>query len=266
MLVSVIIATYNRSAELKRAIESVLAQTYSDYELIVIDDCSTDDTEDIVGKFEDKRIKYKKLSKNSGGSFVPRCIGLKVATGEYIAILDDDDYWVDRYKLILQTLYLWGHPESVMVGTDAITCNGGNSMVIHHHYPRTHIEIKNKILMHNCFYHSSVMYRKETCLAIGGYHVIKSGYYKNFIDEYELWLRMGLKGELINLPIYGVGHSCPCGNLRLKDRICLMISHVILINKYKEYYPHYLKANIFRLVIIILELPLLIKIKNIARK
>ena len=78
-----------------RVIKSVLNQTYEDFELIIVDDSSTDNTEDIIGQFQekDKRIKYIKHDKNKGGS-AARNTGIKSSKGEYIAFLDSDNVWL----------------------------------------------------------------------------------------------------------------------------------------------------------------------------
>ena len=95
--VSVIIPTYNRAHLVGRAIQSVLEQTYKDFELIVIDDGSNDNTEYIIKEFQkkDKRIKYIAYKKNKGGS-AARNAGIKSSKGEYIAFLDSDDEWLSE--------------------------------------------------------------------------------------------------------------------------------------------------------------------------
>jgi len=93
--VSVIIPTYNRAHLVGRAIKSVLDQTYQDFELIVIDDASTDNTEEVVKSFNDERIKYLKHDENKGGA-AARNTGIKVARGEYIAFQDSDDEWFSQ--------------------------------------------------------------------------------------------------------------------------------------------------------------------------
>ena len=98
--VSVVITTYNRAALLPRAIRSVLAQTYESYELIVVDDCSTDDTPEVVQRFADSRIHAVRQAENRGQSAAVNT-GIRLARGEYIAFLDDDDEWVDT-KLLHQ--------------------------------------------------------------------------------------------------------------------------------------------------------------------
>ena len=93
--VSAIIPTYNRAHLIGRAIQSVLKQTYKDFELIIVDDGSTDNTEDIIKEFQkkDERIKYICHDKNKGGS-AARNTGIKAARGEYIAFQDSDDEWL----------------------------------------------------------------------------------------------------------------------------------------------------------------------------
>jgi len=92
--VSVIIPTYNRAHLVGRAIQSVLDQTYQDFELIVVDDGSTDNTEEIVRRFDDERIRYIRLNENSGSPAAPTNTGIKTARGEYIAVQDSDDEWL----------------------------------------------------------------------------------------------------------------------------------------------------------------------------
>lgn len=91
-MVSVIIPSYNRGYCITKSIQSVLDQTYTDLEVLVIDDGSTDDTEKIVNSFKDKRIRYIKLETNQGVSNA-RNVGMQEARGDYIAFQDSDDYW-----------------------------------------------------------------------------------------------------------------------------------------------------------------------------
>lgn len=90
--VSVVMPTYNRSKELPRSIRSVLSQTLSDFELIIVDDCSVDDTEEVINSFNDNRIRYEKLDLNVGGAEA-RNIGVRLARADIIAFQDSDDEW-----------------------------------------------------------------------------------------------------------------------------------------------------------------------------
>lgn len=98
-LISVIIPSYNREVLIIKAIESILHQTYTDFEILVIDDASTDNTKEAIDNLKNDKIIYYKLDKNSG-QCVARNYGIKRAKGEYIAFLDSDDEWLpDKLKL-----------------------------------------------------------------------------------------------------------------------------------------------------------------------
>lgn len=90
--VSVIIPTYNRGYIIRKSVESVLNQTYRDYELIIVDDGSTDDTESVIRGYDDARIRYCRLDVN-GGVCAARNYGISIADGGYIAFQDSDDMW-----------------------------------------------------------------------------------------------------------------------------------------------------------------------------
>lgn len=98
-LISIIIATYNASYVLKYAIQSVLDSSYENFELLVIGDCCTDDTEEIVTGFDDERIQFYNLEKNSGQQATPNNFGLKKARGKYIAFLNQDDLYFPDHLL-----------------------------------------------------------------------------------------------------------------------------------------------------------------------
>lgn len=126
-LVSVIIPTYNRRESLKRALNSVSSQTFEDYEVIVIDDASEDDTEEMVGRLakDDKRVRYYRLANNSGAS-AARNVGLTKVRGIYIAFLDSDDEWRSN-KLSDQIQKFGLLPEDVgllYTGVETIFDNG----------------------------------------------------------------------------------------------------------------------------------------------
>ena len=107
-LVSVIMPSYNTAKFIKETIESVLAQTYKNWELIIVDDCSTDNTDEIVNAYlTDSRIKYIKNEKNSGAA-VSRNRALREAAGRWIAFLDSDDLWAPE-KLEKQLAFMVGN-------------------------------------------------------------------------------------------------------------------------------------------------------------
>ena len=91
--VTVVITTHNRADLLPRAVESVLAQTYTDYEIIIVDDCSSDDTQEVIAGLDDPRIRSFRHERNRGVS-AARNTAIFNARGEYVALLDDDDEWL----------------------------------------------------------------------------------------------------------------------------------------------------------------------------
>jgi len=113
-MISVILTTYNRPAMTCEAIDSVFAQTCSDFELIVVDDGSTDDTEQVLSRYGD-RIQY--VYKENGGEATARNVGLARARGDLVAFLDDDDTWLPE-KLEAQVAYHREHPKVGLIYTD----------------------------------------------------------------------------------------------------------------------------------------------------
>ena len=95
-MVTIVTPMYNASKYIMETIQSVLAQTCENWEMIIVDNCSTDDSRDLVNSIDDKRIKLICLEYNSGGPARPRNIGLSEASGNYIAFLDADDVWHDN--------------------------------------------------------------------------------------------------------------------------------------------------------------------------
>jgi glycosyltransferase involved in cell wall biosynthesis len=127
--VSIILPTYNRAALLPRAIESVLGQSYGDFELIVVDDGSEDDSAGVVASFTDERIRYLRLAKN-GGLSKARNAGLAQVRGAYVAFQDSDDEWMadklERQRCLLET-----HPEAAAVYADMLrVCADGRVLYL----------------------------------------------------------------------------------------------------------------------------------------
>ena len=247
--VSVVMPTYNRAHLLGQAVQSVLNQTYQDFELIVVDDGSADNTEEVVKSFDDRRLKYIRLSENSGGSAVPRNTGFKAARGEYIASLDDDYFWIDKDKLKRQVEFLEAHPGYVLVGTNSVAVNENGHELARSLLPEKDEEIRGKLLEQNCFIHGSVMFRKAAAMIFGGYSWIEGTHYSGYSSDDDLWLKLGTVGKFTNLPIYGVTYTVLPTSTSAKNRMVLWVRDVKLISKYKDKYPNYWRAISFRIFV-----------------
>src|SRR5882672_1834830 len=101
---SIVIPTYNRAAKLKLTLDSVIAQTFTDFEVLVMDDGSSDNTREMVESFRDSRIRYQ-WAPNSGGPATPRNRGIDAAVADWICFLDADDRWYpDKLRRVAQVI------------------------------------------------------------------------------------------------------------------------------------------------------------------
>ena len=228
-LVSIILPTYNGGHRISWAIESVINQIYPDWELIVIDDGSTDMTESVVLKFAnvDTRIRYIKNEQNIG---IQKSLnrGLREAKGEYIARIDDDDEWVDKNKLQKQIDFLHTSPDHVLVGTGVIIVNENREELFRYLLPETDEKLRAKILGKNYFVHSSVLFRKDKALEFEGYSESKEVIH---LEDYDLWLKLGTIGKFANLPLYSTAYMVRADSLSYKNRAHVFKKNLSYIKK-----------------------------------
>jgi len=234
-MISIIICTYNRADLLPKAIDSVLSQDYRDFELIIIDDASTDNTEQFVRGLTDGRIKYYKNDSNLGIS-KSRNKGVSLASGEYIAMLDSDDYWLSTSKLSQQLTVLETDNEIGLVGTGIVCVYPDDTKIKEDIFNSSDQEIRNKILLKNQFAQSSVLFRKEAF----------TGYDESLVvcEDLDLWLKIGQKFKLANIsePLTAYLINPKGISKESKKRIALVTD--LLINRYQNNYPNYFKAKL----------------------
>ena len=186
-LISVILPTYNREKLLKNAIHSVLNQTHSNLELIIIDDNSSDNTQILIKSFNDKRINYIKNNKNLRA---PSCrnIGISASTGDFIAFLDDDDEW---YPNKLEEQIKLFKKESIGLVYSTTDLFFENYNLSYPTKPQKRGYIYNDILINNYIGATpSVIIRKE---ALKTLKVSNNEYFDtNFParQDYDLWIRL----------------------------------------------------------------------------
>lgn len=194
-VISVVMAVYNGQEYLRESIESILAQTYKNFEFIIINDGSTDSTREIVLSYDDPRICLIDNEENMG---LTRSLnkGLRIARGEYIARMDADDIsMLNRFES--QIDFLNHHRDYAAVGTFLKVINEDSKVVSTIEKPIQHADIREFLNRDNCIGHGSAMIRK-TCLQ-------NVGFYDESIEksqDYELWLRISQNYKLANIPQY----------------------------------------------------------------
>jgi len=226
MKVSVIIPTYNREAFLKRAIKSVLGQTFQDFELIIVDDGSTDKTKELVDSFDNDKIKYI-YQENSGGAARPKNTGIKIAQGEYIAILDSDDEWLPR-KLEKQLKFFENYPEISVIGCNFLI-NGRKEYKI----PKYKNVFKRMLATDDIGPGSIMVYKKEVFDKVGLFDEnLKSSQDKEMRIRLAREYKFGFVREpLVN---YHIGHdNISSLGLSIEKR---EKDWQYIFEKYKKYY------------------------------
>ncbi|EOU1139815.1 glycosyltransferase family 2 protein [Clostridium perfringens] len=178
-LVSIITPSYNTEKFIDKTIQSVLKQTYKNWEMIIIDDCSTDNTDQIVAKFNDSRIKYIKNKKNLGAA-ISRNKALREAKGKWIAFLDSDDLWVPE-KLEKQISFMNKNQYSFSYSRYREIDEEGNDLGIEICGPQ---KINKRIMYNYCWPGClTVMYDAEKVGVIQIKDIKKN-------NDYALWLQV----------------------------------------------------------------------------
>lgn len=235
-LVSVNLITHNRAKYLPQTIQSVLSQTYNNWELIVIDDASSDNTKEVIAPFLlDERIKYFLVAKQKNIAAV-RNIALSKSKGSYLAVLDSDDSWIDSEKLAKQVSFLGDNQSVILIGTAAQIINEQNEEIDKIIKPSTDEGIKKEFFIKNPFFHSSILVRKEQIDNVGGYSEGLS-----FGEDLDLYMRLGEKGLFANLEDVCIAYRSHSDNEAKKNTLKAITDvFKIIANNRRKY-----KKNIF---------------------
>jgi glycosyltransferase involved in cell wall biosynthesis len=195
--VSVVIPTYNRGELLCETIDSVLAQTYHDFEIIVVDDGSTDNTAQLLSRYQDDvRLVYR-AHKNCGVA-ATRNHGIRLARGEFLAFLDSDDRWLPQ-KLERQVQFADAHPEYGLIATEISSFNKRG--VVEAQNKAATYRIKNghvveQLLFGNWIQTSTVLARRECVQAVGGFDEEVG----QFGEDWLTWMRIASRSAIYFLP------------------------------------------------------------------
>lgn len=192
--ISLIIGVYNGAEKLRESLDSVLSQSFTDFEVVVVNDASTDETSFVLNEYatRDTRIKIVTNEKNLGlTKSLNRGIG--VSSGEYIARMDNGDIsYPTRFEK--QVAFLDEHKEYSMVGSFANLTDDASVVIGQLRYPTKHDDIVRKLIRHNLFVHSSVMVRRSALEEVGFYNEAWK-----YAQDYELFFRMVQRGKVANI-------------------------------------------------------------------
>lgn len=191
--VTVLMPAYNAGKYIAEAIRSVLNQTFADFELLIVDDGSTDNTLVIIKSFADPRIRL--LTQANKGISVALNSGLAAANGYYVARFDADDVCLPQ-RLTRQVCFLDAQPGCLIVGSDAeYISENGEHLFDFRCRGHSHREILEKLYSACPFIHSGVMYRKDAIVQAGGYSLLAYNF-----EDYLLWVQLLRSGKCANLP------------------------------------------------------------------
>lgn len=198
---------YNGEKYIGTAIERILEQTYSNIELIIIEDCSTDNTLDIIGKYHDERIQLIKNKQNMGIAYSTN-LAIEKCSGKYIALHDDDDVsTINRIELSVK--FLEDHNEIDIVGGGSLTIDACNLFIRNNITPRSNPKVIKAMLLFRCldFYNSTAMLRKD--FVQKNVLSYKDGYLG--MQDYQFYVeasKVGMISSIPNILLYHRQHDC----------------------------------------------------------
>jgi len=265
-MVSVAMAAYNAESFIEEAIQSILDQTFKNFEFIIIDDCSRDNTPRLINKYAliDKRIRSFKNKVNLGG-----CMSLdramKMARGKYIAVMDNDDWsYPDRLKK--QVDFLEKHPGVGIVGGTMEIMDENGIISAKRQYHRSDSSIRKNIFRYSPFSHPLIMIRRSVLETVG---------YANCkfapADDYEMYFRIGTVSKFANLKDIILKYRVVSNSLTQRYARKMILTSIKARNTYRKVpgYHMRLSDHIFdfflRIFAFILPSKIILKIFNFVR-
>ncbi len=192
--VTVLMTVFNAAPFVRGAVVSILEQSFREFELLVVDDASTDASPEILRSFTDARVRVIRNEENRGVTFSRRR-ALESACGEYVAILDADDV-ARATRLQCQVGYLDRHPEIDLLGTAYVEIDARGRVIRNVRALTDSLTIRWKLLFGNCIAHSTVMFRRAPARELGGYDArVFAG------EDFDLWMRIAARGQIAQLDL-----------------------------------------------------------------
>ena len=227
-------ATYNRSKFIGGAVKSVLDQSYEDWEIVVSDDSENTETELEFRKFSnDPRVRY--FHRTTRGTIANSSnFALSQSKGEYVAILDDDDWWIDPKKLEKQVAFLDTHPDYIGCGGGFIMVNQEGENMGRVLKPETDQAIRRVALYANPMANSTTMFRR-----------VPAGPYDESVRQFadwDFWLKLGMLGKIYNFPEYFLAYRMWAGGASFSHQAENAKWGRAIVLRYRRQYPGFLKA------------------------
>lgn len=233
VVVTVLLPVFNCASFVAQAIESVLQQSYEHYELLVIDDGSTDETPAILNAFASRSSRIRLLRHRNSGTGFTLNRGILEARGTLIAELGSDDI-ASPHRLERQAQFLERHPDHVLVGSYLKVIDSDGRQLGFRKYPVGDIALRGALPLYNPFASPSLMYRRSAALAAGGYTTRFAT-----CEDYDFVLRIALRGKAENLPEPLTSYRLHSGAMKAR-RTVSQIKDTIRIRKtaFDEYGYH----------------------------
>jgi GT2 family glycosyltransferase len=232
-LVTVVLPTRNGAGTLGDALESVLGQTYVRLDCVVIDDGSTDSTEERLAGVAatDHRVRVIRHESSLG---LQRALnrGLREARGTLVARIDDDDVWTRRDKVAEQVRAFADDSTLQLVGTGAWMVDPGRPVGYERRLLCADGEIRRTLLAWNPFVHSSVMFRRDAAVSLGGYDERL-----HHTEDHDLWLKLGRIGRLANLAEVCVRYRLSASVSSRARRWRASREAFVLLRRHGRFYP-----------------------------
>jgi glycosyltransferase involved in cell wall biosynthesis len=235
-IVSVIMSVYNEKLYLRESIESILAQTFADFEFIIIDDGSNDCTWQILIEYANRDTRVK-LVKNNNNIGLTKSLnkGLKLAQGEYIARIDGNDISLPE-RLEIEVEHLHDHNNIGLLGTAYYLMNSKGQFTDIHYPPQTDTEIRWRMLFDNAFCNSTIIFRRKLLDFTDGFYDETIVY----AQDYDLWFRLLKHTRATNLSIPLVGYRIlESGISRHKRYEQMLFSSAIRVRQLNTLIPKY---------------------------
>jgi glycosyltransferase involved in cell wall biosynthesis len=235
--ISIVMGTFNRAHMVGRAIEALRRQTFTDWELIVADDASSDNTPQVMAEWAAREPRIVSL-RNEANEGISRNYNRALcrAKGEFVAMLDDDDVWCQDDKLARQIAFpfLEAHPDHVGCGGGLIVVTPEGRELYRYLKPERDADIRRKMLFSNPMANSTTLFRRSAGEQVGWYDGSM-----RYSGDRDFWMKMALVGKLANFPeylgFYTMGtHNTSIAHIKPHLRASLMLT-----TRYRSQYPNY---------------------------